>query len=104
MPGIPFHVSRSISPPNIAKLIHERLDYPEGIGEFDINLHLKWRKLTHNDLTAAFIGFSIGHSWEGVYDAIRHVYDDLLYNKLFYGSNSQFRQDEAGEYEGKEEE
>ena len=104
MPGIPFHVSRSISPPAISEVIHKRLDYPEGIGEFDINIHLKWRKMTHNILTAAFIGYTVNPTWEAVFDAVRHIYDDLLYNKLFYGSNSQFRQDEAGEYEGKEEE
>ena len=104
MPGIPFHTARSLSPPEIARKIHERLDYPEGIGGFDINIHLKWRKKTHNILTAAFIGFSIGGNWEAVYDAIKHTIDDDLYNRIFYGSGSQFRREGKGEYEEEEEE
>lgn len=83
MPSIKFHTSRSLSPPATAKKIHEALDNIHNLPFFTKEVHGKWRKLTHNVPTAAFIGYTLGGR-KGMIDALNHIKDDLLYNKLFY--------------------
>lgn len=87
LPSIKFHISRSISPPDKARQIHEALDMPSGLPYFDINLHMKWRQLTHSPLIAAYLGF-LFNGEDGAIDAIQHLRDDFIYNRIFYSRRS----------------
>ena len=100
MPSIKFHVARSITkPPELARKIHEALDMPPGLPYFDINLHMKWRQLTHNNLlVAAFIGYIFDRE-TGPIDAVNHVKDDALYNRLFYSRRSHKDNEDESEEE-----
>ena len=83
MPGISFHRKRSISSPEKAKEIHEALDNIHGLPFFSMKIHGRVRKLTHNIPTAIFIGYKL-NGRKGVIDALNHLKDDMIYNKLFY--------------------
>ena len=87
MPSIKFHISRSVSPPKIAEEIHRALDMPAGLPYFDIDTHMKWRKLTHSPLIAAYLGF-LFNGEDGAIDAIQHLRDDFIYNRIFYSRRS----------------
>ncbi|MEA1998099.1 MAG: hypothetical protein U9N61_02065 [Euryarchaeota archaeon] len=88
MPGISFHVKRSISSPEKAREIHEALDNIHGLPFFTQKIHGKVRKLTHNVPTAIFIGYTL-NGRKGVIDALNHLKDDMIYNKLFYNMKIQ---------------
>lgn len=102
MPSLRFHISRSISSPEKAREIHEALDNIHGLPFFIPKVHGKWRKLTHNVPTAAFIGYTL-NGRKGVIDALNHLKDDLLFNKMFYDMNRK-RGDEKRFLEIEEEE
>jgi len=85
MPSIDFHLSRSISRKSVAKDIHELLDSPGVWMGYEV--HSMWRQLTHNLQIAAWIGASIAYiegedPIKGMIDAIRHVIDDSVFNKI----------------------
>ena len=88
MPGISFHVSHSISSPEKAREIHEALDNIHGLPFFTHKIHGKVRKLTHNIPTAIIIGYTL-NGRKGVIDALNHLKDDMIYNKLFYNQKIQ---------------
>ena len=97
MPSIKFHVSRSITkPPELARQIHEALDMPAALPFFDIDIHMKWRQLTHRPMVAAYIGF-LFNGEDGVLDAIQHLKDDLVYNKIFAHRRYHKGEDEESE-------
>lgn len=96
LPSIKFHISRSVSPPDKARQIHEALDMPPGFPYFDIDIHMKWRKVTHNPLTAAFIGY-IFNEISGMEDSLKHLQDDIQFNRLFYSRRSHKDNEEESE-------
>lgn len=104
MPSIDFHVSRSISDKNSARLISTLLDMPPGFDlqpmDFNPAIHSVYRKKTHNPKAAFLIGYMIGQKTgtprKGVISAMQHINDDLemsLFKTVLRG----------GEEEGKEE-
>jgi hypothetical protein len=96
MPSIKFHISRSISSPEKARAIHEALDNIHGLPFFTPKIHGKVRQLTHNIPTAIFIGYKLNGN-KGIRDALNHLIDDIIYNKMFYGMKVQREQEK--EYE-----
>ncbi len=82
MPSIQFHISHSHSPPEKARKIHEALDNIAGLPFFDMRVHSKWRKLTHQPLIAAYIGF-LYNGVDGAVDALNHLRDDLMFSHIF---------------------
>jgi len=51
------------------------LDLPMGM------THFEYRKVTHDPLTAFFIGYVID-GWRGARDALQHLLDDEIFNKM----------------------
>ena len=85
MPSIDFHLSRSISKKSVAKEIHELMDSPGAWMGYEV--HSMWREITHNPKIAAWIGASIAFlegedPIKGVIDALRHVIDDSVFNRI----------------------
>ena len=85
MPSQEFHLSRSVSKKSVARDIHELLDSPGVWMGYEV--HSVWRRITHDPIIAAWIGATIAFfegedPLKGMIDAIRHVIDDNVFNKL----------------------
>jgi hypothetical protein len=85
MPSQEFHLSRSICKKSVARDIHELLDSPGTWMGYEV--HSVWRRITHDPIIAGWVGASIAYlsgedPIKGMIDAIRHVIDDSVFNKL----------------------
>jgi hypothetical protein len=70
---------------------------------FTQKIHGKVRKLTHNIPTAVFIGYTL-NGQKGIIDALNHLKDDLIYNKMFYNMKIQREQTAKNQEELEKEE
>jgi hypothetical protein len=59
---------------------------------------MKWRKLTHSPLIAAYLGF-LFNGEDGAIDAIQHLRDDFIYNRIFYSRRSHNGEEEQDNLE-----